>query len=333
VHETEQCGFRRVVCKFEPLGCQWEGRFHQLQEHQKSCEVRNTSIKKLLKKVRERDGRKAAKEKQIRDQMASFSSVCNLLSSRCRDVIIRDVVIEKDQLSQEQCSKTFTALGVAWEAVLVEKKAMQCPGKHSVRRFQTCHNSFDCDNCNQSFNSGAIMYGCRTCNWDICTDCYVEKRINDQQQIGFFLRVVSSIKKKLKLKIFVLKGPNMSEGLLAGATTQTTMFSRKTRHSDVLVLPFPEKEVLNILESDSVSLRVGFVDVSHGQIARGFTSVNSAAHSDEFESSSSDTDPEGGEIDIPVEYQDGGRYYPPSPSYSPYSISPSLDHLGHSSPE
>ena len=170
-------------------------------------------------------------------------------------------------------------------------------------------------------------YGCRTCNWDICTDCYVEKRvririnqhtntrthdtrthehtntrthehtntrthehtnnnqqqrtqkhkranikktnlfaqINDQQQIGFFLRVVSSIKKKLKLKvkqkhiyyyfyyyyfyfyvnvsqIFVLKGPNMSEGLLAGATTQTTMFSRKTRHSDVLVLPFPEKE-------------------------------------------------------------------------------------------
>jgi len=84
----------------------------------------------------------------MEDVAASQKEVCNFLSKRCRDIVFRDVVLEKDVISSEMCSKTFTALGAIWECVLNPKEGKEetstptnvvsiflrvvCPNKRSI---------------------------------------------------------------------------------------------------------------------------------------------------------------------------------------------------------
>merc|ERR1712096_460133 len=48
----------------------------------------------------------------------------------------------------------------------------QCPGKHTPTLFHTPRPTFSCDACGKGpFPKGTEMYGCRTCNWDMCSAC------------------------------------------------------------------------------------------------------------------------------------------------------------------
>lgn len=46
-----------------------------------------------------------------------------------------------------------------------------CPKEHRADLFLTYHTSFRCDQCHLLVPLGAPMYGCRTCNWDVCDIC------------------------------------------------------------------------------------------------------------------------------------------------------------------
>ena len=57
------------------------------------------------------------------------------------------------------------------KSVSASSKIENCPGQHGLTRFSTPHSSFRCDVCKKRFPTGATMYGCRRCNYDVCQSC------------------------------------------------------------------------------------------------------------------------------------------------------------------
>lgn len=49
---------------------------------------------------------------------------------------------------------------------------LNCPGNHQLSHFLTYNPNFTCDNCYLKPGLQSIMYGCRTCNFDLCCKCY-----------------------------------------------------------------------------------------------------------------------------------------------------------------
>jgi len=122
-HEKEECEYRPAQCKWEPLGCEWRGVHKEAETHAANCSIPTKSAKKLLKSVLRRNERKELEQKALQDMYTRQGQVCQLLSGRCRDVVVRDVHIEPDPLHNMKCSKTFTAFGLPWEAVLAPPPA------------------------------------------------------------------------------------------------------------------------------------------------------------------------------------------------------------------
>lgn len=238
-HEKEECGFRAACCKWEPLGCDWKGVHNDLAAHEQSCKIKDKSAKKLLKLCVKREEQTAERVKAMEAKYTQQSAVMALLSGRCRDIVMRDVHIETDGLTGVRCSKTFTALGMAWELVL-ETPACACQP-----------------------DAGSAP-----------------------QRVGIHLRVVSTVKRKLILKVAVLKAPGLLDELPPSIHKLT--FKRRKKKSETMYLPFETDRVETVLSTDMLSFRIGLVDVSNGRVSRGFTSLNEGgahAHSD---SSSSD---------------------------------------------
>jgi len=50
-------------------------------------------------------------------------------------------------------------------------EVMFCPKKHTASLHVTRHSSFRCDLCGVGVKCGAIMHGCRKCDWDACEAC------------------------------------------------------------------------------------------------------------------------------------------------------------------
>lgn len=68
-----------------------------------------------------------------------------MLSKRCRDLCVRDLVIERDMLTGSMCTKPFSACGLTWEVYLDPPPANQTStevkihlkiGKHANQRQQ-----------------------------------------------------------------------------------------------------------------------------------------------------------------------------------------------------
>ena len=55
------------------------------------------------------------------------------------------------------------------EFVFVE--GAKCPKNHGLKRFQTSHGNYRCDECGKKFRRGTTMNGCKECNFDLCIDC------------------------------------------------------------------------------------------------------------------------------------------------------------------
>jgi hypothetical protein len=128
-HTEKICKFRPASCVYSILGCSWKGIHADLEEHENNCELKNMKGKKIvnLLKERENESKKKVETQRIAINQESQTKVVDLLSSRARDIVIRDVVLEKDELCDVICSKTFMALGYAWEVVLHRDRATKKP--------------------------------------------------------------------------------------------------------------------------------------------------------------------------------------------------------------
>ena len=47
-----------------------------------------------------------------------------------------------------------------------------CPAGHTLASFQTPRPGFGCDLCKSSMSIGSPMFGCRVCDYDLCSSCY-----------------------------------------------------------------------------------------------------------------------------------------------------------------
>eukprot|EP01083_Nonionella_stella_P105131 302232_1 len=69
-----------------------------------------------------------------------------------------------------------------------------CPGAHGLTNFQTPESGYGCNICGNRFPIHTSMFGCRTCNYDLCVTCFKPKR---QKHNG---RKRRAKKKKKKMK-------------------------------------------------------------------------------------------------------------------------------------
>lgn len=51
----------------------------------------------------------------------------------------------------------------------------QCPGWHGLKKFSTTHRGYTCDSCSKKMGLYQEMWGCRTCNYDLCRNCHTNK--------------------------------------------------------------------------------------------------------------------------------------------------------------
>eukprot|EP01083_Nonionella_stella_P289880 986438_1 len=51
----------------------------------------------------------------------------------------------------------------------------QCPGWHGLKKFSTSHRGYTCDSCSKKMGLYYEMWGCRSCNYDLCSSCYGKK--------------------------------------------------------------------------------------------------------------------------------------------------------------
>eukprot|EP00928_Gymnodinium_smaydae_P031601 TRINITY_DN23148_c0_g4_i1.p1 TRINITY_DN23148_c0_g4~~TRINITY_DN23148_c0_g4_i1.p1 ORF type:complete len:765 (-),score=110.69 TRINITY_DN23148_c0_g4_i1:104-2398(-) len=76
---------------------------------------------------------------------------------------------ESASVSSQQM-KTVGDIGVAPQNG--KPSSHMCTCSSGVQRFETRVANFSCDKCQKRFGPGACMYGCRTCDFDLCESCY-----------------------------------------------------------------------------------------------------------------------------------------------------------------
>jgi hypothetical protein len=72
-----------------------------------SCPIRSKNAKSILKRVIKRNEEKATEFKQREEKVSAQTEVCKLLSSRCKDINIRDVILEKGLQSSFHAKQLF----------------------------------------------------------------------------------------------------------------------------------------------------------------------------------------------------------------------------------
>jgi len=68
-------------------------------------------------------------------------------------------------------AKRTTGGDASDEDILSATGVVLCPKKHTASLHVTKHASFRCDLCGKGVEKGAVMHGCRQCDWDACEAC------------------------------------------------------------------------------------------------------------------------------------------------------------------
>ena len=68
---------------------------------------------------------------------------------------------------------------------LVWDNGTGCTGEHDLSIFKTPEPNYYCDVCGQDLPAGTTTYGCRVCDWDMCSNCKVSKpAVAQWQRLG-----------------------------------------------------------------------------------------------------------------------------------------------------
>lgn len=127
-HLARECHYRQVCCKFAPIGCKWEGIAAAQAKHEDSCKRAETPGWKLLKRVLEcQEAERAKHEVELAEARAGLA-VCDMLSSRCKNVEFTSVVCHKCSSHEHVAGKpahcvsaTFHAIGFRWKLFTVSE--------------------------------------------------------------------------------------------------------------------------------------------------------------------------------------------------------------------
>lgn len=240
-HCNELCDYRIVKCKYELLGCKWNDIPLLYKQHIKQCAIKSQPIKQLLHNVTELHAQYNELQQQQLRSYESQVQLSKILRKRCRNMEIRDILVERDGLDNNiRCSKIFKCIGLAWEVYITTQS----------------HNK------PQNKNNHTI----------------------DTIKIHF--KIISNIKHKTTIELFVLNGPGLD--VQFNPTLRRIIFRKKVKLCEPFLLPCTPEQANDIYNMDSVNLRVGFLDVSAGRVKSSFTTLNRTVHDDSDSSDDSD---------------------------------------------
>jgi len=138
-HLKEHCKFRRWECKYRTLGCSWTGVYHERKKHKANCKIRNLGMsRKHLNLLNEGAMRTAkAKKEALEKTSVRNALVIKLLSSRARNVVVRDITIALDDRSDRMISGEWQACRSYWIATM---EAISNPHDSQIGiRFEMAH--------------------------------------------------------------------------------------------------------------------------------------------------------------------------------------------------
>jgi hypothetical protein len=235
-HIRNECGMRKVVCKHYLINCDWSGRANQAFQHESNCEYRvNEST---LSRVKARHEQVINEQKKQQHTTNTQVYVTKMLQKRVRDITLRDIVIERCNLTNYMVTKVFKAVGIAWEVYLDIPK---------------------------SKSNGEL-----------------------QGEVRMHLKIVSKLKRRTTIELFVLGGPTLDIGDFAPALRRV-IFKPHVKESEPFPLALTAEQAKSICCRDSVHLRIGFLDVSRGSVKNCFTTVNGPVSNDYIDSASDTT--------------------------------------------
>jgi len=235
-HVREQCPHRPATCNWYLVGCDWLGTASQQRLHSKQCSYRDRPARKCIRQIEQRI-------KALQDQHLAFKQLadsqlhtCRMLSKRCRDLTVRDVIIEREAAFEPplMVSKVFKAIGLQWEVYLAPPTPLLSTA-------------------NATASEEHMQYDTSTV------------RIN--------LKVVGNLSQKTTVEVFLLAGPALSEYSIP-PTLRHIVFRKRVLQSEQFTLPFTPEQAAMIHRMDSVNLRIGFLDVSAGRVRSSFTTIN-----------------------------------------------------------
>lgn len=214
-----------------------------------------------------------------------------MLTKRCRDLAIRDLLIEQDPHTGELATHPFRAVGVSWEVIMD-----RAPAGHNTKSTRWDATRGD---------SSAIPSS--------LTPLYLSVRLlcsgADPLEVKIYLRIVDRPQRKLILECFVLSGPDLPFEL--SPTLRRVVFRKSVGVSESFPLPVTAEQAREIHNRQTLSLRVGFVDCTIGPMTQDFTSVRQGPYaalrdSDGESSDGSDRDRSESPVLYPNEVDDDG---------------------------
>eukprot|EP00485_Elphidium_margaritaceum_P002375 CAMPEP_0202689630 /NCGR_PEP_ID=MMETSP1385-20130828/4833_1 /ASSEMBLY_ACC=CAM_ASM_000861 /TAXON_ID=933848 /ORGANISM="Elphidium margaritaceum" /LENGTH=1426 /DNA_ID=CAMNT_0049344779 /DNA_START=82 /DNA_END=4362 /DNA_ORIENTATION=+ len=107
-----------------------------------------------------------------------------VLKSSTQLLAMNEVAVYECQVCKQEKEKVYGAFVCAKKdcspmciECYVSEPAVNCPGQHQLQQFSAPHEYFGCDGCHRSMPLQGTLYGCRECDFDLCSSCYSNKLI------------------------------------------------------------------------------------------------------------------------------------------------------------
>jgi len=124
-HVEQECQYRTVTCKFEPLGCDWKGLEKDRKKHKSMCKTRKLSASQLLKQVKAKNAQETNERENAKQIDDKHIEIGKIWESRCRNIVSRDVIVESGQVFDAEGvihSRPFHALHYCWQVEIKQMK-------------------------------------------------------------------------------------------------------------------------------------------------------------------------------------------------------------------
>ena len=266
-HLASECRYRRTECKYHALGCDWAGVARCRRRHQRDCNVKDLPVNELLAGVQRRNEQQAARQR-LQDRVNErYVRAAAYLSKRCKDIQVRDVVIEHDTITRERCAATFVACGKAWQVFL---DPMETANAHTATDglrsdlsaadapLPTSANTADACGGTSSGQSSSFSSSSSVCVSSPGVYCRMH------------VTCVSPIRRRCVMLFVFLRGPSLTDIDFHPHITKI-IFKRRRSESDSFRVYLPSDDsVRNLYARDAINLRVAMVDASRGRVRRRF---------------------------------------------------------------
>ena len=273
-HEKDACEYRQAACKYHSVGCDWKGYARDARKHSKQCDVKGFSMKEILRGVSRRN--EEAERLRAAEKLTNKAhiNVCNYLSKRCRDVAVRDVVIQYDPITKERCANTFTACGLAWQLFLDPVTFVAANSGLTAATGGiggTGGTGATATAASTSQPSPTLSPSSPSVAFPSPTSPLSSPPTTSTKQdavLSMHINVISPITRRTVIIFILLPGPNLDVELPPTITKVT--YTKHATESELFRLRADDAKVKEVYAMDAINMRLIVIDSSRGRMKRTF---------------------------------------------------------------